>query len=204
MHICVDDYLLDIVQNSFEAGSSRVELGVDQSEDRLICTVRDNGKGMDAEVRRRVLDPFYTDGKKHQKRKVGLGLPFLSQASEACQGTFSLQSEVGVGTSVEFSFNLHHLDTPPLGDLGSAFVALLAHPLAKELVIKRTISTHKGSGGYVLDRSELEEVLGTLSSSGSLNLLRQYVASQEQDLRQYYVNTDLQMHGKPISKQQEM
>jgi len=106
MHICIDDYLLDIVQNSFEADSSQVELIVDQTEDRLNCTVRDNGKGMDAEVRKRVLDPFYTDGKKHAKRKVGLGLPFLSQACEACEGTFALHSEVGVGTTVEFSFNL--------------------------------------------------------------------------------------------------
>ncbi|MDD3058996.1 MAG: sensor histidine kinase, partial [Sphaerochaeta sp.] len=78
MHICIDDYLLDIVQNSFEAASSLVELVLDETESTLACLVRDNGKGMDAEVQKRVLDPFYSDGKKHAKRKVGLGLPFLS------------------------------------------------------------------------------------------------------------------------------
>lgn len=204
MHICIDDYLLDIVQNSFEAGSSHVELVLDQTEDRLDCRVRDNGKGMDAEVQKRVLDPFYTDGKKHAKRKVGLGLPFLSQACEACQGTFALYSEVGVGTTVEFSFNLAHLDAPPLGDLCSTFVALLAHPLAKGFVIKRTMRTHKGSGSYQLDKGELEDVLGSLTTSGTLNLLKQYVASQEEDVHQYYARVELQQHKAPPSKQQEM
>jgi len=189
MHICIDDYLLDIVQNSFEADSRQVELVVDQTEDRIACTVRDNGKGMDAEVQKRVLDPFYTDGKKHVKRKVGLGLPFLNQACEACEGTFALHSEVGVGTTVEFSFNL---------------AILLAHPLAKDFVIKRTISTVKGSTGYRLDKRELEEVLGTLTTSGTLNLLKEYVASQEDDVRAYYVNLDVHKNKAPLSKQQEM
>lgn len=204
MHICIDDYLLDIVQNSFEADSSQVELIVDQTEGRLNCTVRDNGKGMDAEVRKRVLDPFYTDGKKHAKRKVGLGLPFLNQACEACEGTFALHSEVGVGTTVEFSFNLAHLDAPPLGDLCATFVILLAHPLAKGFVIRRTISTVKGSGSYQLDKAELEDVLGNLTTSGTLNLLKEYVTSQEEDVRQYYVSLDLHKQKAPLSKQQEM
>ncbi len=204
MHICIDDYLLDIVQNSFEADSRRVELVVDQTEDRVSCKVRDNGKGMDAEVQKRVLDPFYTDGKKHAKRKVGLGLPFLVQACEACEGTFALHSEVGVGTTVEFSFNMAHLDAPPLGDLCATFVILLAHPLAKGFVIKRTIRTAKGSGSYLLDKQELEEVLGSLDTSGTLNLLKQYVASQEEDVRQYYVSLDVQREPAPLSKQQEM
>ncbi|HCU31041.1 MAG TPA: ATP-binding protein [Sphaerochaeta sp.] len=204
MHICIDDYLLDIVQNSFEADSSYVELAVDQTESRFTCTVRDNGKGMDAEVQKRVLDPFYTDGKKHAKRKVGLGLPFLNQACEACGGTFALHSEVGVGTTVEFSFNLAHLDAPPLGDLCATFVILLAHPLAKDFVIKRTIHTAKGSTGYRLDKQELEEVLGPLTTSGTLNLLKEYVASQEDDVRKYYVNPDAHKNKAPLSKQQEM
>ncbi len=205
MHICIDDYLLDIVQNSFEADSSLVELTLDQTETALNCVIRDNGKGMDAEVQKRVLDPFYSDGKKHVKRKVGLGLPFLSQACEACQGSFALHSAVGIGTTVECSFNLRHIDAPPLGDLCSTFVALLAHPLAKRLVIKRSLTTRKGTGMYLLDKSELEDVLGPLEPSGVLNLLKEYIASQEADVAQYYVSPILQTDAKALrSKQQEM
>jgi hypothetical protein len=202
MHICIDDYLLDIVQNSFEAASSLVELVLDETESTLTCLVRDNGKGMDAEVQKRVLDPFYSDGKKHTKRKVGLGLPFLSQACEACQGTFALHSEVGVGTTVEFSFNLAHLDAPPMGNLVSTFVALLGHPLAQELVIRRTVNTSKGNGTYSLSKQELEEVLGSLSTSGALNLLREYIKSQEEEVMTFHVEPKMQ--SETHRTQQEM
>ncbi|MFA6785071.1 MAG: sensor histidine kinase, partial [Sphaerochaeta sp.] len=103
MHVFICDFLLDIVQNSFEAESRRVELSLEETDTRLVCQVRDNGKGMDEAVKNRVLDPFYTDGIKHVKRKVGLGLPFLIQACEACNGDFSLESELGVGTTISFS-----------------------------------------------------------------------------------------------------
>lgn len=202
MHICIDDYLLDIVQNSFEASSTQVELVLDETENKLTCLIRDNGKGMDAGVQKRVLDPFYSDGIKHTKRKVGLGLPFLSQACEACQGTFALHSEVGVGTTVEFSFNLAHLDAPPMGNLVSTFVALLSHPLAKELVIRRTVSTRKGNGTYSLSKQELEEVLGSLSTSGVLNLLREYINSQEEEVMTYHVEPKMQSETRRT--QQEM
>lgn len=202
MHICIDDYLLDIVQNSFEAASTHVELVLDETESKLTCLIRDNGKGMDAEVQKRVLDPFYSDGVKHTKRKVGLGLPFLSQACEACQGTFALHSEVGVGTTVEFSFNLAHLDAPPMGNLVSTFVALLSHPLAKELVIRRTVSTRKGNSTYTLSKEELEDVLGGLSTSGALNLLREYINSQEEEVMTYHVEPKMQSETRRT--QQEM
>ena len=202
MHICIDDYLLDIVQNSLEAASTHVELVLDETESKLTCLIRDNGKGMDAEVQKRVLDPFYSDGVKHTKRKVGLGLPFLSQACEACQGTFALHSEVGVGTTVEFSFNLAHLDAPPMGNLVSTFVALLSHPLAKELVIRRTVSTRKGNSTYTLSKEELEEVLGSLSTSGALNLLREYINSQEEEVMTYHVEPKMQSETRRT--QQEM
>lgn len=202
MHICIDDYLLDILQNSFEAASTHVELVLDETESKLTCLIRDNGKGMDAEVQKRVLDPFYSDGVKHTKRKVGLGLPFLSQACEACQGTFALHSEVGVGTTVEFSFNLAHLDAPPMGNLVSTFVALLSHPLAKELVIRRTVSTRKGNSTYTLSKEELEEVLGSLSTSGALNLLREYINSQEEEVMTYHVEPKMQSETRRT--QQEM
>jgi hypothetical protein len=205
MHICVGDFLLDIVQNSFEAESSQVELVVQETSNILYCSVQDNGKGMDAETQRRVLDPFYTDGIKHKKRKVGLGLPFLYQATDACEGTFNLESEVGKGTRVVFSFNLEHLDAPPIGDLTSVFVALLSHPLSRSLVIQRSVESEKGSGMYTLDKDELQDILGPMDTSGTLSLLRQYIASQEEDVLQLRSVIALHMQiDSPQSKQQEM
>jgi hypothetical protein len=187
MHIFICDFLLDIVQNSFEAGSTDVVLDIEETDTRLQFLVRDNGKGMDKELQKRVLDPFYTNGVKHVKRKVGLGLPFLIQAVEAGGGNFSLTSEVGKGTDVAFGFDLGNIDTPPLGDLPSTLRLLMSHPLADGFCAKRSLSTAKGTGGYEVSKSELEDVLGPLTQCGALTLLLEFLQSQEDDLKQFYV-----------------
>ena len=66
-------HILDIAENSMSAGGSRVEISVieDMVNDRLSIVISDNGKGMDAETVKRVLDPFVTS---RTTRKVGLGL----------------------------------------------------------------------------------------------------------------------------------
>lgn len=183
MHLSLSDYLMDIVQNSFESGASSVTLTIDEGQRMVVCTVVDNGKGMDERTLKRVLDPFYSEEGKHRGRKVGLGLPFLSQAVEAANGEFSVRSIPGEGTTVRFSFDRQHIDSPPPGDLALALSTLVAHPMADHFVVHRTAGQGRS---YSLDRRVLLEVLGELKTSGSLNLLRQYVASQEAGLHDEY------------------
>ncbi|MGL4368765.1 MAG: ATP-binding protein, partial [Spirochaetota bacterium] len=76
MHHSVCDFLLDIVQNSIEAGSGVITVDLVEKKGILSVCVGDDGKGMDAETLSRVCDPFCTDGVKHEKRSIGLGLPF--------------------------------------------------------------------------------------------------------------------------------
>jgi len=80
-------HILDIAENSIDAGATRVEVMVeeDSMKDKLSIRVRDNGRGMDETTRERVTDPFFTT---KTVRRVGLGLPFLKQASEECEATF--------------------------------------------------------------------------------------------------------------------
>ena len=77
---------------------------------------------MDAETVKRVTDPFITS---RTTRKVGLGLPFLKAAAEACQGSLSIHSQLGVGTQIEVNFQRSHIDRMPLGDLQTTFLNLL-------------------------------------------------------------------------------
>ena len=44
MHIFICDFLLDIVQNSYEAGSTEVNLTLEEDDTLLVCTVEDNGR----------------------------------------------------------------------------------------------------------------------------------------------------------------
>jgi hypothetical protein len=187
MHVFICDFLLDIVQNSFEAESTDVVLSIRETDTAIRFVVRDNGKGMDESVQRRILDPFYTDGTKHADRKVGLGLPFLVQATEAGGGTFSLDSEPGKGTEVTFGFDLDNIDTPPMGDLPSTLVLLMSHPKAVDLEVSRSISTVKGTGGYEVKKATMEEILGPLTRCGAMTLLGEFLRSQEDDLKRLYV-----------------
>lgn len=121
----LSQHILDIAENSLNAGASRVEIAVesDSVTNRLRLTVKDNGRGMDAETVVKVLDPFYTT---RTTRRVGLGLPFLKQSAELCGGSLSLDSVPGEGTTLVAVFAYDCIDRPPLGNIPSTLVTLLA------------------------------------------------------------------------------
>jgi anti-sigma regulatory factor (Ser/Thr protein kinase) len=109
-------HILDILQNSVEAGATRVALSIveDLAADRLTIEVRDNGRGIAPDKLPHVFDPFYTSRK---TRHVGLGLPLLKAAAERCNGDATITSEVGAGATVTATFQHSHLDRAPLGDM---------------------------------------------------------------------------------------
>ena len=113
MHASVCDTLSDLVQNAIEAGASRTELTVYTGPDRIEVRVADNGKGMDEETLARAVEPFYSEAGKHDRRRVGLGLPLLYQTAEAVNGTVKIWSKAGEGTTVRFTFDAKHLFGKP-------------------------------------------------------------------------------------------
>lgn len=182
MHATVGDFILDCLQNSVEANASLIELKIDQIDTKLSIFLKDNGCGMDEKELEKAVDPFYTDGKKHKNRKVGLGLPFLIQAMELVEGDFDLKSEKEKGTELKFAFDLANFDAPPLGRLDIVFLSALLFIGDYELVIQRTVSGAQGSDEYTLSRTELKEVLGGLEDSSSLHLAREFLLNQEEEL----------------------
>jgi len=178
MHASICDTLTDVVQNAIEAGAKRIDLDVYTGSDAVIVTVRDNGKGMDAEQLRRARDPFYSEPGKHARRRVGLGLPLLFQMAEQTGGKAEIQSEPGRGTTVSFRFDTAHLDTPPLGNLPVTLVSLMTFPGDYELAVTRRVD----AANYTVAKSELADALGNLEEAGNLTLARQYFESQENGL----------------------
>jgi anti-sigma regulatory factor (Ser/Thr protein kinase) len=116
-------HILDIAENSISAGASKVEIVVkkDSLNDELWISVKDNGKGMDQELLARVMDPFVTS---RTTRKVGLGIPLLKQAAEACNGGLTIDSQPGEGTVITTKFQDSHIDRMPLGNLADTFLGL--------------------------------------------------------------------------------
>ena len=118
-------HILDIVENSIRAKASRIEIEVveDIGKDLLTIEIKDNGQGIDEETIKKVLDPFYTT---RTTRKVGLGLPLLSQAAKESGGDVEIESKVGRGTRVKATFVYSHIDRKPLGNIETTLTTLIA------------------------------------------------------------------------------
>lgn len=178
MHATICDTFADTVQNAIEAGASRIDAELCENGDTVKVLIRDNGKGMDDDTLSRVWNPFYSEPGKHDRRRVGLGLPLLRQMVEATGGTLSLDSRRGVGTELEYSFNAKHLDAPPMGDVAGTLTTLMNYEGRFELCFRHA----RGAKSYTVCRSELLEALGDLQDASSLVLARQFLRDQESDL----------------------
>ena len=178
MHATIADVIADTAQNSIEAGASRVEVALVEDGVTVSVRIADNGKGMDEATQRRAFNPFYTEPGKHDKRKVGLGLPILKQLCEATDGGLSLESAPGRGTTLSYHFRADHVDLPPMGDIAAMVLMLFNYPGEFELVF-----THrKGGEEYEIARSELADAVGGLENVEGLTLAKEFLASQESAL----------------------
>ncbi len=179
MHAVISDIVLDVVANSIEAQATKVLLSVYNDNNLFKVRVEDNGIGMDDKTLEKVKDPFFTDGKKHFLRKVGLGIPFAIQAALLCNGSFNISSTLNVGTVLDFSLDLNNIDTPPIGDFVSTVVMLMGYPGEFELIVQ--YKTLKGV--YEIKRTELLEALGDLESVSNIKLAKEYILGLEEELK---------------------
>ncbi len=117
-------HILDLAENATRAGATLIEIDIreDANKDRLKITIKDNGRGMDAEMLKRATDPFVTT---RTTRRVGMGLPLLKQAAKETGGHLLLTSEQGKGTKVVATFRESHLDRRPYGDMGATLITLI-------------------------------------------------------------------------------
>jgi anti-sigma regulatory factor (Ser/Thr protein kinase) len=117
-------HILDIAENSVQAKAKNIKVSVeeDSESDRLRIVIKDNGKGMNPQSVAQVTNPFFTS---RTTRKVGLGIPFLKEAAESCNGYLKIESSEGIGTTMEVEFQRSHIDRMPLGDLEGTFLNLL-------------------------------------------------------------------------------
>lgn len=167
-------HLLDIAENSAAADAKtiRIEIIEDIKDDRLSLCVEDDGKGMSEEMVNQVTDPFVTS---RTTRKVGLGIPLLKEAAEACNGSFTITSKLGIGTKVAVDFQRSHIDRMPLGDLATTFLNLLiAHP-AIHFIFHYIV----GKEEFYLDDESIKKELQGVSFTEPvvLNFLRNFFES---------------------------
>lgn len=147
-------HILDVVQNSLNAGADRVEIDImeESHTGRYELKISDNGGGMSSEMLKQVTDPFFTTS---TKKKVGLGLPLLKQNAELTGGIFTIKSDLNKGTVVTAVFNSFHIDMIPVGDLAMTFKTLIASNPDKDFVYRH----RKEDGGFDVDTADIRSNL---------------------------------------------
>lgn len=171
--------ILDVANNSIRANASKIviKITINTSSDTMCIIIDDNGTGMTAEQLSAVEDPFFTT---RTTRKIGLGIPFFQSAALLAGGTFHIQSEVNVGTTVTATFRLSHIDRMPLGDITSTIHTLVT--LNQRI---HFIYTYQfDNKDFTLDTNEFREILGDISfqTKEISDYIKQYLEENKREV----------------------
>jgi len=166
--------ILDIAQNSIAADATLVEIDVEEDfgSDRLVISVKDNGKGMSEDFLQAVEDPFTTT---RTTRKIGLGISFFKEAAEITGGSVKIKSELGVGTIITADFVLSHIDRQPLGSLTQTLITLVSLNTEIDFIFRYAVNKNE----FVFSTQEVKELLGddaALNSPSVVIFLTEYIS----------------------------
>ena len=170
--------ILDIAQNSIVANATLIEIGVEVDKNELLTiTIRDNGKGMDEEAVKNVINPFFTS---RTTRKVGLGVPFFKQAAEETGGSFHIESQVGVGTTIKAVFDTTNIDCTPLGEVWDT-VAIL---IQMNDTIDFVYTVKKDDEEFVCDTRQLREIMEgvPLSDLSIVQWIKEFIRENQTEI----------------------
>lgn len=176
--------VMDIAQNSIRAGASLTTIRVDESVPggTLAITVADNGCGMSEEQVKSVIDPFFTT---RTTRKVGLGVPLFKMEAEMTGGNFTIDSTLGVGTTLTATFMTSHVDMIPLGEIGAVMHLLITcNPEIDFQYIRAKVNAAGEEKVLALDTREFREQLGDIlfSEPDVSEWIKGYIAEMENEL----------------------
>lgn len=171
--------VLDIAQNSIAAGASLTEILVKENseENTLLIGIYDNGKGMTPEQVANVKDPFFTT---RTTRKVGMGIPLFKLAAEQTGGTFTITSQVGVGTRVDALFKTDSIDFTPLGDIESTIATIVSMNEDKDFVYTRSIDGKE----FTFKSFDIKKILDgvPLSEPSVMSWIEDYIRENTEQL----------------------
>lgn len=178
-------HLLDIAENSISANARNICITCIENckLDLLQMSVEDDGKGMTADMVAKVVDPFTTT---RTTRKVGLGIPLLKAAAEACNGYLTIESQPGKGTKLVVQFQRSHIDRMPLGDLPGTILHLFVANSQIHWIFKYTYNDNT----FVFDDAPIKDALDgvPLSEPDVLHVLEEMIDSGIKEVNPSYEN----------------
>jgi signal transduction histidine kinase len=96
--------------------STQTEITHSEQEAIISIEIRDNGTGIPEEIKDKVFDPFFTN--KPIGQGTGLGLSVSYQIMQKHNGTLSIDSKLGMGTTVKLTIPVSFCGLRP-GDVRS-------------------------------------------------------------------------------------
>jgi len=147
-------HILDLMQNSIEAGASWILLEVNENEDGFLTfSITDNGRGMSESMLKKIRDPFVTT---RFTRKVGMGVSLVDMTTKQSGGKLIVKSKLGKGTFIKASYLREHLDRPPLGDIVNTIKVFLVTNLKLHFIMHYFV----GKAEFTFDTKEIKKFLG--------------------------------------------
>ncbi len=95
----IEQVFLNLFRNAVESGDrdTRVVVRTEATEDTVRIIVKDNGRGMNAEQKQHLFDPFYTT--RQREGGTGLGLSIVHGIVTDHGGTVTVESQEGAGST---------------------------------------------------------------------------------------------------------
>jgi hypothetical protein len=149
--------IMDLAENCIRAEATLVEIALDENikTDILSVKIIDNGKGMSDEFVKQITNPFITT---RATRKVGLGIPFVKQIADMCEGELKIDSTEGVGTTISFSMKLSHIDRPPVGNIANTIHSLIVLNPEIDFSFSYTVDEEE----FKIETKAWKEILGEI------------------------------------------
>ena len=106
MQKIVVNLLSNAIKNTQQGGS--VTLCSQCDSRHFLLTVSDNGYGIAPDDLPHIFEPFYQGSNSPTEHSTGIGLTLTKQLVEAMDGTISVESKLGEGTTFRVKFSLNH------------------------------------------------------------------------------------------------
>jgi signal transduction histidine kinase len=93
----MEQVVSNLVMNALEAAPQNTAIGVeaDMRNNHLALTIRDDGAGMDEDVKRQIFNPFFST----KTTGTGLGLAIVQRIVHQHEGKIEVESFPGKGTA---------------------------------------------------------------------------------------------------------
>lgn len=132
----LDKVLFNLISNAFkftdEGGFIRLKIGLNNTYDRVVVRIEDNGRGMSHEHVKHAFDRFYT-GDAYNQLSTGLGLSLSKEFISLHKGEITVLSEKWQGTQFIISLPLgkEHLQPDELSQAAEEMLA--GHPALHQI-----------------------------------------------------------------------